>query len=211
MLTKMLLRKPAGTVAQGLTYVSSATSTGSTIVIPASSEIGDLAVLWDAAEGDSYYPDPVVPGDWTELVGLYSFTTAIIATFKVSRKKLVSGDPGTTITGMNGDLLNRKLIVILRPNNAIGTITQVEQAAEAVDTNPADQVKSTQTAPYVVIGGSYCDVAPAFSSAWADQSFTNNKLLAGYKIFNSSPASVTIGLSTYGSDNMLVSGSIKVT
>lgn len=205
----MLLRK-AVTVVQGLTYVSSATSTGSTIVIPSDAAIGDLAILWDAAENDPFSPSAVDPSGWTEMLNILSYYY-IVARTVVCRKKLVSGDPGATITGMNGNVANRKLMVILRPNKAIGTITTLNYAKQSTDTQPADQVKSTQTAPYVVIGGAYCDVAPAFSSAWYDQQFTNNNLLAGFKIFNSGPASTTINLSTYGTDNSLVSCSVTVT
>lgn len=209
MLTKMLLRKLVS-VAQGLTYVSSATSTGSTIVIPSDAAIGDLAILWDAAENDPFTPSVVTPSGWSELLNISSYYY-IVAKTLVSRKKLLSGDPGSTITGMNGSVSNRKLMVILRPNKAIGLITRLEDTKQSIDTQPSDQVKATQTAPYVVIGGAYCDVAPAFSSAWADQELTNNNLLAGFKIFNSGPASVTINLGTYGTDNSLMSCSLTVT
>ena len=210
MLTKMLLRKLVS-VAQGLTYVSSATSTGSTIVIPSDAAIGDLAILWDAAENDPFSPSAVIPSGWTGMNNIASYTTAIIARTLTNRKNLVSGDPGATITGMNGNVSNRKLMVVLRPNIGIGSTATLNVAEEAIDTAPTDQVKSTQTTPYVVIGGSYCDVAPAFSAAWYDQQFTNNNLLAGFKIFNSDPASITINLSTYGTDNTLVSCSVTVT
>lgn len=208
MLTKMLMRKSA-TVAQGLTFVTSAISTGSTIVIPSDAAIGDLAILFDHAENDHFYPDLVTPTGWTAINNVNAYVS--IRKAALSRKKLVSGDPGATITGMNGNLVNRKVIAVFRPNNAIGTVTTYDSNTEGTWTAPASQVLETQTAPYVAIGATWCDSIPAWT-AWNDGTVDNDYYTRlAYKVYNSSPANVTVALAEYGEDNILASCIVKVT
>jgi len=202
----MLLRKAA---AAGLVFVASATSTGSTIVIPSSAAAGDLGFLYDAASDSAMYPSTTTPSGWTATNVTY-FGTNLYTRVTSSRKKLASGDPGATITGMTADTSVTKILLIFRKTPAIGTITAYEVVNDATDGDPAAQSKATQTAPYVVLGGCFSENSlPTWASTWYDESFTNGYMRLAYKIFNASPATVSIDIGDSGDANFLQSCSLK--
>ena len=208
MLAKMLLRKAAAT---GLVFVASATSNGETITIPSEAAIGDLAFLCDAAVSldTDFYPSNVTPSGFTETTN--SYYTGVYNTVVVSsRKKLVSGDPGATLTGMLGTVANYKTILIFRKSPVISTITAYEAVSNATVGNPAAQSKATQTASYVVLGGCFGEAAlPNWATVWYDASITNGYQRVAYKIFNASPATVSVDSDDVGDANFLLSCSIR--
>ena len=192
--------------------VLSASSTTSTIVIPAAAAIGDLAVLFDYAEG-SGLPTDVVPTNWTGLV------TATVDNFRIrcSRKVLVGGDPGATITGMNGSVGNDKVMLVFRPSSAIATVTPSTWLAEVTLGNPASQAISAsgQAVPIIVFGcaainggtAAFSTASPAFD---AEVAKAQADIIAGYKIYNSGPANHTIDMNDLGDSNGLASGYLIV-
>ena len=189
MLAKMLTKKSTG--AQGLTFVSSATSTGSTIVIPSNAAVGDLAVLCDISTNSVGYPTLVYPTGWTAIVDDYSYfpsgTTAAL-----SRKTLVSGDPGATITGMLGASEDSKALFVFRPNTSIGSVTDSSIASEAVNATASNQVVAANTAPYIVVGSYWSNGTTDWDTIWyTDNVYVSNMAFA-YKLFNSAPSSVTV-------------------
>lgn len=189
MLAKMLLRKSN---VPTLSFDTSASSTSSTITIPAGAAVGDIAVLFDYA-GSFLTTSTVVPSGWTSVSNLSSNTgygTRAIVSFK----KLLSGDPGSTITGMNGGFFNDKQILIFSPNSTITTITVAGLAETIADAAPAAQSVAAQTLNYVVIGCASNRVyQPIWTSTWYDETFSqSSRKQFGYKLFNTSPASVSM-------------------
>lgn len=191
MLAKMLLRK-AGV--PSLSFNTSASSTSSTITIPAGAEIGDIAVLFDyAGNSNSIIPSTVVPSGWTSVSNKSSDTTAGTRAI-VSYKKLVSGDPGASITGMNGVIFKAKQILVFSPSSGISTVTVAGLAETIADAAPAAQSVAAQTLNYVVIGcasnGAY---NPTWTTTWYDGTYGGTtRVDLAYKLFNASPASVTM-------------------
>ena len=195
--------------------VLSASSTGPTIVIPASAAAGDLAVLCDYAwktlgSGD---PGDVVPTGWTGLITDYDGDHARI---RCSYKVLVGGDPGATVTGMNSTEED-KVMFVFRPSQSIVTVTPSTWLADATSGDPASQAISAsgQATPIIVIG---CAVArnntvafstesPAFDAKVAN---SDANMLVGYKIYNTAPADHTVDMNDYVASNALASGYLKM-
>lgn len=206
MLTKMLLRKSIGIPA--LSFNTSGQSTSSTITIPAGAAIGDLAVLLDwASRTVTAIPSTVVPTDWTSVSNQSSSVTAGTRSI-VSYKKLVSGDPGASITGMNGTYQNRKQMIIFSPSVGISSITVAGLAETIGNVNPAAQVVAAQTLNYVVIGAATSrGYDPVWTTTWYDQTFSNASALnyeLAYKLFNASPASVSMDFTASSYDHACI-------
>lgn len=208
MLAKMLLRK--ANAAKTLSYITSANSAAATITIPAAAAIGDIAVLVDKGWGGTNPPTTVVPTNWTQIDNR-SFDTSPGVRSILSYKVLVSGDPGASITGMTATFYLEKLMLIFRPS-ASGTVSIANATGAVVDTNPVAQVVPANTSPYIVVGAcSSYSAAPAWASTWYDATFTKTYLKLAYKLFNSSPASVSVDTNDAGSGNALQSCAIVVT
>lgn len=190
-----------------ISYVTSAESTGETIVIPAGAAIGDVAVLADFAWSLAGDPTDVVPTGWTGLVE----DEGNNARFRISYKILTAGNPGATITGMNGNSGDAKLMFVFRASTHVKTVTASTWLAETADADPASQAVSAsgQNTPLVVLGFCSANVAvfnvasPAFD---AEVAIGNDDLRGGYKIYNASPADHTIDMADLGDDNALASG-----
>lgn len=192
------------------TTVSNAGSSN-TIVIPATAAVGDLAFLFDAAEdGGASTPVNVVPTGW-------SGTTNSLQPLRVtsSRKILVGGDPGATITGMSGGASNLKTMLIIRPSSAIGTTHFFQDLnGQVTAATPTTQNVTAGTAPYVapVI------VLAHWATATTDGAITGDTITAAdatvsngthqkvaYKLYNSAPANESIAMGDAGAHNALQS------
>jgi len=185
-----------------LAFVDSATSTASTITIPAGASIGDVAVLFDYAYRGGSPPTLVTPTDWTS-IGEDNQTTARI---NMSYKILGTGEPGSSITGMNGATSNNKVMFVF--SGSISSITPGGVNVEATSGNPASQscTAASGTAPLVVCaccgttggGMDFTTESPALTSK-----VLGGFLRAGYIIYNSSQANHTFDMADEGSRNVL--------
>ena len=123
-----------------LSFITSVTSTTSTITIPATAQIGDIVMLFDFAYITSTTaPTAAAPSGFSGFSkSSNSQTTSPACRSNVSYKKLVSGDPGSTITGMNSASMN-KLLVVYRPNATINNLTISGQNGQATASAPTNQ------------------------------------------------------------------------
>lgn len=112
----VIIRYPTSTNFTQL-YQTSVTSTSATITIPSSAQIGDIAVLFDVAyNSTSTAPTSVTPSGFSSLqtpIGTSAITPATKTA--IWYKTLVSGDPGSSLTGMSGTTSTQKLLIIYRP------------------------------------------------------------------------------------------------
>lgn len=197
-----------------LTFVASATSSGSTITVPGTALAGDIAILIDGTTGFKT-PTNVVPSGWTGIGSLYSVTGKNGAAIRVSRKILVSGDIGANVTGMH-EVSEAKTMIVLRPNATINTVTLGTINNEGTAGNPSSQTVSAsgQPTPLVVIGAActesgtaaFSTASPAFDAELAPS--VDSKV--GYKIYNSSPADHSIDMADLGNGQVLVSFYLRV-
>lgn len=201
--------KPTGAVST-LSYITSATvGSGPTITIPGTAQAGDLAVFIDWAVNSSGTPTLVVPSGWTSIQSNNNISTIRRV---CSAKIIATGEPGTSITGMDGGLGELKTILIFRGNIALTSFTAYSAAGALTTADPAGQTVTSSggSTPLVVIGsGSSTGVMTAqvsFTPAAdgiVDVTVSSNRYQStGYKIYNSSPANVTVDMADYGSNGL---------
>lgn len=170
-----------------VTHVATATSSSGSITIPSSAQAGDLAVLFD--ESANLYRlgtvSNVVPTGFT-LLKYLSPNSAV--KYNASYKILVSGDPGSSITGMNDTYDSKVLFVFRLASGAITTVTVAYNDGYTTTGNPTDMTAPAGTEPYVVVAGvaggtdtgaNWTSLTPA-----ADGSQLQKYLRAAYWLFS---------------------------
>jgi hypothetical protein len=199
-----------------VTFVASAGSSGTTITIPADAQAGDVAILFDVAINTTFNATPptdVVPTNWTGIIT----SSGTITRARISRKILTAGEPGSSVTGMNGSSSDDKVMLVFRNLSPITSVSAEDWAVEITTGNPASQTvnASGETAPLIVFGmafiadgtGAFSTQSPAFDATVANG---DSDLLVGYKIYESSPADHTIDMNDLGNINVLASGFLEV-
>lgn len=201
-----------------LSYVTEDGGISTTVTIPASAAVGDLAILVNAARGASA-PALVTPAGWTNLVNMADAAQRITAHYKV----LASGEPGSVLTGMDGSFAETLQILIFRPNAPINTVTPSTFSSQVTGADPTLQTVSAsgQTVPLLVLGcltdqeitaPAFSTASPAFDAEIAEAgSGSAIAIRTGYKIYNSSPADHSVDMADEGSGNGLWSGYLKLT
>lgn len=199
-----------------LSFRASATSTSSTIVIPAGAQIGDLAVLIDQADTNFGPPSQVIPTDWTLIDGNFFNDVRTVSSYKF----LEAGDPGATITGMNGNNSDCKVMLVfkgvhgtaltindhaIQANNNSGISPQTINASDATERRVivigASGIEST-------FGGTeFVTESPAFDDIVDANS---EQLIVGYSIYNGEADDHTIDMDNSGAGNYLESFYITI-
>jgi hypothetical protein len=114
----------------GISLISSVTAGTTTIVITATAQVGDIAVLFDTSTTTT----DVTPSGWTSINGA---TTTGIRT-NISYRILTSGDAGSTITGMAGT--TRKVMLLFRDwSTTAPTINVTIPSSQATTAAPTSQ------------------------------------------------------------------------
>lgn len=196
-----------------LTFVDSAVSTGSTITVPATAAVGDIAFLFDTGRQASPGPASVVPAGWTPIAETVPSNTLRIIT---SRRVLTSGEPGSTVTGINASTFVSKVILVFRPNATILTVTHSTwNTVPETNGDPASQsvLASGGVAPLIVFGLVTTTGTPAFNAS-TTPAFTatvsSGNIIVGYRISNSAPADQTLDMDDLGNANNMQSGWVEV-
>lgn len=214
------LRRVSGGGVSPLTFVTSATSISSSITIPASAQAGDLAILADYGYTAGSSVSIQSPSGWTQWSGSSASNSvgggADQCGACMSYKILESGDPSSSASGINADS-ESKVMFIFRGSVPITALAASTADSQATGSNPGSQsiAASGQAVPLVAIGVAACNIStaafstesPAFDATVRP---SNNDLILGYKIYNSSPANHTIDMNDLGTNNYLASGYISV-
>lgn len=189
-----------------------------TITVPGA--VADIAFLFQFSENAVGAPVTVTPAGWTLMqtnVGVAPSTTVRMS---CHMKKLVSADIGAVLTGMNGDVRNDKMIMIFRPNRPIVSLVTEDTNFQIIATVPTDQsLPAASYPPPIIAAAQYvsanADAAIAgtgFTPAadGAEDNGTHQRVL--YKIYNSSPANITVkGQTDAGAVNGLQSNDTNFT
>lgn len=195
------------------------TNTVSSITIPAGAAIGDLAVFVNMCRSGEAVPALVTPAGWTvllnESVGGYLRTT-------VHAKKLASGEPGSSITGMTtsgGNEIRSKYVMVFTVGSPIASFATGTWGYQSTSGDPTPQTVPTGTSgsPAVVFGFSgttTLNAANPFSTFASDAEVAiggfNGAARFGYKIVNT-PADVVVDRADIaGTTNVLFSGYVSV-
>lgn len=206
---------PPGAAATGvlstLTQVLSATSTIATITFPSGIQAGDILVLLDYARAGSN-PTLVTPSGFTIPSG---GNQGLNKTRLVFSYKLAVGGESGALTGMSGNLAMAKMMYVFRGNVPVNTLTLGAFNNEATNGNPTPQVvaaSGVQT-PLVVLG-CYASEATvvdprSFTPAKDGEISAINESYLAYKIYNASPANVTVDMDDEAGPNYLFSTYIR--
>jgi hypothetical protein len=197
-----------------MAFQTSATSTGSTITCPTVQQY-DVGVLIDYAS-NNFSPEPTqaVPSGFTSLA-----TSADGARRGTASYKVFDGtESGAALAGLAGGLFNSKVLLVFRPNTAIGSVTASTWLTEATTGNPTAQsiAASGGTAPLIRIAGASDNnsVTPSFSAGTFDGTATQStgagRTIAGYAIQNSVGSDDSVDMNDLGA-NWLVSGWLSFT
>lgn len=197
------------------TYVGTAESTGASITIPVGAQAGDIAVFYDVGYNSSGTPSLVTPSGWANRVNS-TLSTLRAAVFT---KTLESGDPGASITGMDGTFADAKQMLVFRPNTLATLVSYSTFTTEFTSGNPSAQIAaaSGQVPPAIILGGCAYGASMAFSTASpafdAQIAPSHDRTRMGYKLYSdgASPADHTIDMNDLGSLNHLWAGYITLT
>lgn len=185
---------------------SGSSSASSTVTIPATAQAGDLAVYFDTNETNTTFSQPT---GFTLVDSNINLRRSLIA-YKV----LVSGDPGSNITGSTaGGSNDGKIVLIFRPNGTINTVTVNDLATIATISAAGSQTINVNgvAAPVIAISQYTATVGITageydFSTLTVVLPVAGNEMVTGYQIFNTSAsADITISNNTDNGSNILQS------
>jgi hypothetical protein len=160
------VEEPTGGLLNTITIATTATSTLSTITIPATAAVNDIAILFDTSTTITN----TVPSGWTNIS--QSSMTGIRT--NISYKRIVSGNPGSSVTGMAGS--TRKVMLIIRGSEyteiqpLLSTSSQTAQATLSVPTN--QNISTLEASGYIQTGPILQWAAYASTGAIATRGFT---------------------------------------
>lgn len=200
---------------QSVFLAESATSTTASITIPAASQEGDIAVLFDTAiQSSTTQPTTVVPSGFNTIVNTgFSGNFACRGIF--SYKILTASDPGTSITGLDGTFAERKIMAVFRivGNWKTPQITLSTPSTELTDGNPVAQtIAMTATTPVLIgfvgygNGSAQIDPRTATGASFTELSAAISCYMK-FCIFNEgdTPTDATVDMDDEGSNNILQS------
>lgn len=208
-----------GAPALTFSYIDFSESISSALSLPAGAQAGDFAVYAEWSLSFSGRPSAVTPSGWSQLVN-----NADVSNLRccVYRKVLTSGDVSAgSITGMDGDLTDFKIMLLFRPSKTIATTTDSTWTQQATDGNPSAQniAGNGQAAPLLAVafaavaaGGTINPFSwsPAYDALITPANGANT-MRATYKIYNTAPADISIDIDDEGGGNFLTGGYSRFT
>jgi hypothetical protein len=199
-LAKFAMLRAAGTP-KTIAFFASATSNASTVTMPASVLANDIAILFDcASDADGSAPSSVTPSGWTAIDTSKSAnnlaSSGVDVRFNMSFKVLAGSEGGSSITGMNGNNNNTKVLLVFRPSSGTwGSPSSIGNVLGA--STPTNQTVTVGAAPLVVLGCAMDPISGApglgmspAADATVQDGFAIGK--AGYKIHNTGPSNNTV-------------------
>lgn len=203
-----------------LTFVGYASSSTSSITIPAGAQEGDLAVLMDGVEYESTRTYGL-PSNWARL----SPTTTgahLAAQFLVSKLNSTQVGGYSLAVGTTTDFNYRKQMYVFRPSSSFSTVSLSDPVNGEYNTgNPSAQVLSCSGGtPPVLVFGYGISRSGAFSFSTMSPALDRTDSLApgttssrsGYKLYNPGDtiSNHTIDMNDEGSWNLLTTVWISV-
>ena len=199
-------KKSSAAALSSISVFATAISTAETITLPDGIEEGDLIVLFQVAiDADSTPPALVTPSGFSSIDSA-TITSIISYRTEVAYKLADGTEGGTSITGMSGNNSDHKRVVVFRGDVAATTaiVADVESVVDSGNP-PAQTVTSgSGTAPLIVFG------TWTATASEQDRTMTPEKdgelgsgaTWIGWKIYNSSPANVSVDTADHGINMM---------
>lgn len=192
-----------------LSFVDSAVSEDvSTVMAPASIQAGDILVLYDIAQGTFNLPPTVVPTGFTPIDNITTGTGPGSLRSIISYKLAVGGEANAVLTGLSG-IFADKVLMVMRRNPPASSLTIGSVNTQVMDADPSPQLVTASGggSPLVVFG---CSSGQSTTQRTMTPPQDGQVTVAAttwiaYKIFNSSPADVTVDMADEGGGNFLQS------
>lgn len=186
-------------------FHASATATGTnTLTVPATTQAGDIICVKEEGTVVS-----VAPSGYTVLAS----TTGFVISYKIASGSDASASvPSGAVLGPSA----RRELLVFRGDSPANSVTGHSPAAQNSPTAaPADQTVTSSggVVPLVVLASYYSSGAidpRGFSPAKDGEVNSDTNSYFAYKIYNSSPADVTISMQDEGSSNKLASGYLQI-
>ena len=182
-----------GVTSNTVTLFASAVSDTSTITVPSWVEAGDFMALFDIAQNTSGLPTSVVPSGFTQDREANGNQRRIINSFK---QVLSSAEAGTTLTGMNGNSTNNKILLVFRGTRGYGltennfgagntSVSTAALGATSIGSSSVDSYAQGITVTACAFYGS-TGITTGTDIAFTDATFVqgvSNVFYVGYKIY----------------------------
>lgn len=208
-----------GVDAMEVSFIDSANSNVATITAPATIVAGDLLILFQSSTSSGSPPTAVTPSGWTNLVN-DSLDYGVAGDRVMVDYKIAAGtEDGSTITGMDGSLDDRKVMLQFRGDPVIASVSLQDLAIEFANAgDPAGQTcnASGGVVPLIVFGlwsNAGGSIDPRSFSPAADGEVAvsgSTAFYVKYKIYNSSPANVSVDMEDEGNENILASFYLQI-
>ncbi len=210
----------APVIPPGVTHTGTpTTSTTGTISLPTGAAAGDLAVLSYATKNTaSAAPGIGTPSGWSNGANIAQ-PSGVFVRHGMAYKVLNAGDitAGSVTLAATGNDFNRQRMHIFRPDSGyeISAITlspaDTANRYSASTGNPSALVLdgSSHSAPVVIVGFALQEAGDTVSFSTESPAFDATgtagaaNMLVGYKVYNSSPADLTIDIGDSGAYNIL--------
>lgn len=202
---------PAGVAAARatLSFLASAVSeSSSTVTAPASIQAGDVLVLYDIAQGLFSLPPTALPAGFTAISNIVSGSGPGSLRSSISYKLADGTEANAALTGQAGVFVD-KVLIVLRRNPPASRLIVGSVNAQVTDADPTTQLVSASAAiaPLAVFG---CSTGQSMNQRTMTPPQDGQVTVAattwvGYKIFNASPADVTVDMGDEGGSNFLQS------
>lgn len=203
---------PAAFVPLEMSFVGSSVSAGSTITPHASAQVGDWAVIFDAAADSAVAPASLTPTGYTAILT----EQASVIRMNVSHVILSAL---TAVTGLNDNIM-AKIMLVFRPTKALASATSAGNSNTGTSGDPVARAISAPTAPGIIFGvgaaisattptfatPTFSGVSPAF-----DAEVTQSGMRVGYKIYNSGGATQNFDTGDEGAANLLAGFNVSFT
>jgi hypothetical protein len=197
-----------------IVQVLSATSTATTITVPADVRAGDLLVLLDRCNGivlcTGDPPAAVVPSGFTTISNQATGNGVASPRRQIASYKLADGsEASTSLTGMTAASGGAKILAVFRGGIPIVSVVLNDVGGQTTDGNPTAQVVNASggTPPLIVFGfyGSNSAIDPRTFSTTKDGELSQGNLWLAWKVYNSAPADTSIDMADEGNVNILQS------
>ncbi|QJP13676.1 hypothetical protein G3545_08415 [Starkeya sp. ORNL1] len=194
----------------GLSFIEGANSfaaPGGTIAVPASALAGDLCVFIQRSQlSSTTAPAATIPSGFT-LAGTTSASSSPAQRATISHKVLVSGDLGTTLSGVTSGQTASTTVLLFRPAWPIAGVTAVSVNGQGAGSLPATQTISIsgQTPPIVAIAhaGSSSSgtlLGGSITATGTRQVGSSDRQDVWFQMFNTAPVNLTASMNDGGTN-----------
>jgi hypothetical protein len=210
--------KPAATGVTSLSLHHSNSNTSTSISVPGTLIAGDLIVFAEGAQNSSApAPADTYESGFTAIASAVSGNGTGAARVSLSCKIATGAEAGGSITGITGSgSFERSCLLIFRPDSPIASMSVASVNNPGADDNdpPAQTVTAASGTPPLVVLGLYRSsgsVTTRTMSPAKDNEITPvNTFYLAWKVYNSSPADVSVDMGDNGNSNILMSCYIAV-